>query len=117
MIYPVGLDILNTLSFVKSSFTLDLEHFDWSSDNFKNTGTYMLNDFLDVLRNKDAIFFGAVGDPDVPDHISLWSLLLPIWQKFQQYANVRPARILRGLKLPLVGCKPVRSQYACLLKP
>jgi tartrate dehydrogenase/decarboxylase / D-malate dehydrogenase len=67
----------------------------------------MPDDFLEVLKPKDAIFFGAVGDEAVPDHISLWSLLLPIRQKFQQYANVRPVRILRGLKSPLAGCKPV----------
>ena len=111
MTYLVGLAVLDSLSSVTESFTLDLEHFNWSSDNFKSTGAYMPDNFLDILQIKDAIFFGAVGDPTVPDHISLWSLLLPIPQRFQQYANVRPVRILRGLKSPLAGCKPVSFQH------
>ncbi|KII86969.1 hypothetical protein PLICRDRAFT_276163 [Plicaturopsis crispa FD-325 SS-3] len=105
-VISAGLTVLETLSSVTGTFTLDLEHFDWSSDKFKATGSYMPDDFLDVLRPKDAIFFGAVGDPNVPDHISLWSLLLPIRQRFQQYANVRPTRILRGTTSPLAGIKP-----------
>jgi tartrate dehydrogenase/decarboxylase/D-malate dehydrogenase len=106
----VGLIVLDTLSSVTGSFVLDLEHLDWSSAKFKATGAYMPDNFLEVLRPMDAIFFGAVGDPSVPDHISLWSLLLPIRQRFQQYANVRPIRILRGLKSPLAGCGPVSLQ-------
>lgn len=123
----LGLLVLQTLSRVMGSFSLDLANFDWSSEKYKQTGAYMPDDFLEVLRPFDAIFFGAgvlpstgmqlrgsismhivVGDPTVPDHISLWSLLLPLRQQFQQYVNLRPVRILRGLSSPLSGCKPVR---------
>lgn len=107
----LGLSILDTLSSVTGSFTLELEHFDWSSNKFKVTGAYMPDNFLDILRPKDAIFFGAVGDPTVPDHISLWSLLLPMRQQFQQYVNIRPVRVLRGLKSPLSGCKQVGASW------
>lgn len=105
---------MDTLSSVTGSFTLELEHFDWSSDKFKATGAYMPDNFLDILRPKDAIFFGAVGDPSVPDHISLWSLLLPMRQRFQQYVNIRPVRVLRGLKSPLSACKPVSLKFLTL---
>ncbi|KAF7973968.1 hypothetical protein HWV62_13942 [Athelia sp. TMB] len=101
-----GLSVLETLSNTTGSFKLDLTHFDWSSQKYKQTGSYMPDDFLEVLRPFDAIFFGAVGDPTVPDHISLWSLLLPLRQRYQQYVNLRPVRILRGLSSPLSGCKP-----------
>lgn len=99
--------MLDVISVVTGAFKLEVEHFDWSSDRYKKTGSYMPDNFIELLQPKDAIFFGAVGDPTVPDHISLWSLLLPIRQRFQQYANVRPVRILKGVKSPLAACKAV----------
>ncbi|OZJ02918.1 putative tartrate dehydrogenase/decarboxylase TtuC' [Bifiguratus adelaidae] len=105
-VIEAALAVLDALASAGGSFVLDYEHFDWSSERFKTTGSYMPDSFLDVLQPKDAIFFGAVGDPTVPDHISLWSLLLPIRQRFQQYANVRPIRVLKGIKSPLADCKP-----------
>lgn len=89
------------------TYKLDYQNFDWGSNRYLSTGKYMPEDALDQLRPHEAIFFGAVGDPKVPDHISLWELLLPIRQRFQQYANLRPTRILKGIKSPLAGVEPV----------
>ena len=80
---------------------IEFTHFDWGSDYYKKTGTMMPEDGLERLKSFDAIFFGAVGAPDVPDHITLWGLRLPICQGFDQYANVRPTRILPGITAPL----------------
>ncbi|MGB0795170.1 MAG: tartrate dehydrogenase [Candidatus Puniceispirillaceae bacterium] len=80
---------------------IEFTHFDWGSDYYKKTGTMMPEDGLETLKSFDAIFFGSVGAPDVPDHITLWGLRLPICQGFDQYANVRPTRILPGITAPL----------------
>src|SRR4051812_19598268 len=82
-------------------FTLEFQDFDWGSDYYKKHGVMMPADGADRLRAFDAIFFGAVGAPDVPDHITLWGLRLAICQPFDQYANVRPTRILPGITSPL----------------
>src|SRR3982750_2566565 len=80
---------------------MQFQHFDWSSDRYKKKGAYIPDGGLEELKKFDAIFFGAVGAPDVPDHLSLWGLRLPICQGFDQYANVRPARVLPGIRSPL----------------
>jgi len=82
-------------------FELAWEHLDWSCDRYRHTGRMMPGNGLDILRSYDAIFLGAVGDPAVPDHVSLWGLLLPIRRGFQQYVNLRPVRLLRGITSPL----------------
>lgn len=76
-------------------------HFDWSCDRYLKTGKMMPEDGLEQLRVFDAIYLGAVGSPSVPDHISLWGLLIPIRRTFQQYVNLRPARLLPGIETPL----------------
>jgi isocitrate/isopropylmalate dehydrogenase len=83
---------------------VDFTTFDWSSKNYLARGWYMPPDGLDRLKKFEAIYFGAVGWPDVPDHISLWGLILPIRKTLNQYVNVRPTRILPGTKSPLEGC-------------
>jgi tartrate dehydrogenase/decarboxylase/D-malate dehydrogenase len=83
-------------------FALEFTHFDWSSARYRRTGRYFPEGGLEELRRHDAIFFGAVGSPDVPDHVSLWELRLAICQGFDLYANVRPARLLPGIRSPLV---------------
>ena len=93
-VIPAGIEVLKKLD----GFRLEFEHFDWSSERYQKTGAYIPEGGLDKLRKFDAIFFGAVGAPDVPDHVSLWGLRLPICQGFDQYANVRPARVLPGVK-------------------
>ena len=97
-VIPAGIEVLQKL---QDGFRLEFENFDWSSKRFQQTGRYIPEGGLDKLKAFDAIFFGAVGAPDVPDHLSLWGLRLPICQGFDQYANVRPARVLPGIKSPL----------------
>jgi tartrate dehydrogenase/decarboxylase/D-malate dehydrogenase len=84
-------------------FRLGFESFPWGSDYYRKTGLMMPEDGLEQLRPFSAIYFGAVGDPDIPDHITLWGLRLKICQGFDQYANVRPTRILPGITSPLRG--------------
>ncbi|SMR55263.1 unnamed protein product [Zymoseptoria tritici ST99CH_1E4] len=100
-VVDAGVQVLQTLSDADGSFKLHFEHYDWSSETYKKTGKYIPDGGLESLKKHDAILFGAVGAPDVPDHISLWGLRLAICQPFQQYANVRPTRIFKGTQSPL----------------
>ena len=102
-VIAAGLQALQVLAGRDRGFKLTVEHFPWSSDYYKKHGYYIPEGGLAKLKTFDAIFFGAVGAPDVPDHVSLWGLRLPICQGFDQYANVRPARVLPGVTSPLVG--------------
>ena len=102
-VIAAGLRVLDVLAARDRGFRLKVEHFPWSSDYYKRHGHYIPDGGLERLRTFDAIFFGAVGAPDVPDHVSLWGLRLPICQGFDQYANVRPARVLPGVESPLKG--------------
>jgi tartrate dehydrogenase/decarboxylase / D-malate dehydrogenase len=95
-VIPAGMEVLQKLSSVEK-FSVEFSHFDWSSRRYLETGRYIPEGGLDRLKKFDAIFFGAVGAPDVPDHLSLWGLRLPICQGFDQYANVRPSRVLPGI--------------------
>lgn len=99
-VIAAGVEVLQALS-QKSGFNLNFKNFDWSSETYLQTGNYIPDGGLNELKTCDAIFFGAVGALNVPDHISLWGLRLPICQGFDQYANVRPARVLPGVKSPL----------------
>ncbi|KAJ5502496.1 Tyrosyl-DNA phosphodiesterase [Penicillium fimorum] len=101
-----GITALNALTDTLKTFKLDFKNYDWSSETYKKTGKYIPDGGLEELKKHDAIFFGAVGAPDVPDHISLWGLRLAICQPFQQYANVRPTRVFRGTESPLRKCGP-----------
>ncbi|OJJ00559.1 hypothetical protein ASPVEDRAFT_27283 [Aspergillus versicolor CBS 583.65] len=103
-VVDAGVTVLQALAEKLQSFSLDFTHLDWSSETFKTTGKYIPDGGLEELRKNDAILFGAVGAPDVPDHISLWGLRLAICQPLQQYANVRPTRVLRGTQSPLRNC-------------
>ena len=96
-----GIKVLGALARQSGKFKFDFKHYDWSSDTYLRHGCYIPAGGLEKLKRCDAIFFGAVGDPRVPDHISLWGLRLPICQGFDQYANVRPARVLPGVSSPL----------------
>ena len=101
-----GLEVLDALAARDGGFSLVIDHYDWGTDYYKRHGALMPADGLRQLRSADAIYFGAVGAPDVPDHVTLWGLRLPICQGFDQYANVRPTRILPGVKSPLAGVGP-----------
>ena len=100
------IEVLGALQKRFPGIRLSFEEFDWGSDYYKKNGIMMPSDGLKTLEPFDAILFGAVGAPDVPDHITLWGLRLEICQGFDQYANVRPARMLPGISSPLRNCEP-----------
>ena len=100
-VIPEGIRVLEVLQKCTGNFRMTFETFPWGSDYYHAHGRMMPENGLDTLKAFDAIYFGAVGHPSVPDHISLWGLRLPICQGFDQYANVRPARILPGVRSPL----------------
>ena len=102
-VIAAGVEVLSALAARDGGFALRFEHFDWGSDYYKIHGEMMPADGRDRLKPFDAIYFGAVGAPDVPDHVTLWGLRLAICQPFDQYANVRPTRILPGIVSPLRG--------------
>ena len=105
-VVPAGQQVLEALVASSKSFRFEFENFDWGGDYYRKHGVMMPEDGLDAIRDKDAILFGSAGDPDIPDHITLWGLRLKICQGFDQYANVRPTRILPGIDAPLKRCKP-----------
>jgi tartrate dehydrogenase/decarboxylase/D-malate dehydrogenase len=105
-VVPAGQEVLQALAEVSGTYGFEFENFGWGGDHYRQHGVMMPSDGLDALRNKDAILFGSAGDPDIPDHITLWGLRLKICQGFDQYANVRPTRILPGIESPLKRCKP-----------
>jgi tartrate dehydrogenase/decarboxylase/D-malate dehydrogenase len=104
-VVPAGQQVLAALAAGSPSFRFEFEDFGWGGDYYRQHGVMMPADGLDALRHKDAILFGSAGDPDIPDHITLWGLRLKICQGFDQYANVRPTRILPGIDGPLKRCK------------
>ncbi len=100
-VIPAGLEVLSALRQLRGDFDLAIQHFPWGTDYYHQTGLMMPDDGLETLKPFDAIYFGAVGHPTVPDHLTLWGLRLKICQGFDQYANVRPARVLPGIESPL----------------
>ncbi|MEX2536322.1 MAG: tartrate dehydrogenase [Trueperaceae bacterium] len=102
---PLGLELLQAAGH-RFGFGLDTQHFPWGCEYYTKTGGMMPDDGLEQLRPFDAIFLGAVGYPGVPDHVSLWGLLIPIRRIFRQYVNLRPVRLLPGVTSPLAGRGP-----------
>jgi len=100
-VIAAGIEALSTVAKRDGGFTFTFDHFDWSSERYKKTGAFMPENGRDLIKGHDAILFGSAGAPDVPDHITLWGLRLAICQPFDQYANVRPTRILPGITSPL----------------
>jgi tartrate dehydrogenase/decarboxylase/D-malate dehydrogenase len=100
-VIAAGVEALEACATRDGGFSIAFDHFDWGTERYKRTGTFMPADGLDQIRRHDAILFGSAGAPDVPDHITLWGLRLAICQPFDQYANVRPTRILPGITSPL----------------
>jgi tartrate dehydrogenase/decarboxylase/D-malate dehydrogenase len=105
-VIPAGLRVLAALAERSGDFKLDVTDFPWGSDYYRATGKMMAEDGLETLKGFDAIFFGAVGDQQLPDDITLWGLRLRICQGFDQYANIRPTRVLPGLTSPLRAVNP-----------
>ena len=101
-----GIAVMRTVASNDSSLELQFEEFPWGSEHYLEHGVMMPEDALETLRGFDEIYLGAVGWPTVPDHVSLWGLLLPIRRSFDQYVNLRPARLLRGVESPLRSADP-----------
>ncbi len=99
-VLPEGMRVLEAAG-RRFGFECDFAQFDWSCERFTKTGRMMPEDGLAQLRAFEAIYLGAVGFPGVPDHVSLWGLLIPIRRGFHQYVNLRPVRLLRGVRSPL----------------
>src|SRR3989442_8262706 len=104
-VVPEGMRVLDAAG-RRFGFDIEWATFDWSCERYTQTGRMMPEDGLDQLRRFEGIFLGAVGFPGVPDHVSLWGLLIPIRRGFRQYVNLRPVRLLRGVRSPLAGRGP-----------
>lgn len=101
-----GVKVLKEAARLDGSFDFEFTYFPWGCEYYKETGRMMAPDGIEQLRKFDAIFLGAVGAPGVPDHISLWDLLLIIRKSFDQYINLRPVKLLRGAPTPLANVNP-----------
>src|SRR5262245_28604061 len=109
-VVPEGIRVLEAVT-ARFGLAFTWDTFDWSCQRFAKTGAMMPADGLEQIRHHDAIYLGAVGWPGVPDHVSLWGLLIPIRRGFQQYVNLRPVRLFQGLKSPLADRKPGEIDY------
>lgn len=109
-VVPEGIRVLNAAA-RRFQFSLLWQHFDWNCQTYVATGRMMPADGLEQLRRHDAVFLGAVGFPGVPDHVSLWGLLIPIRREFDQYVNLRPVRLLAGVPCPLAGRRPEEIDF------
>ncbi|NWJ40059.1 MAG: tartrate dehydrogenase [Geothrix sp.] len=101
-VVPEGIRVLEAAA-TKHDLRFHWDEFPWSCETFLQTGRMMPEDGLDQIRHHDSIYLGAVGFPGVPDHISLWGLLIPIRRGFKQYANIRPVKLMPGVPCPLAG--------------
>jgi len=110
-VVPAGQQVLQALAATQANFRFEFTSYGWGGDWYREHGVMMPDKGLDELRDKDAILFGSAGDPHIPDHITLWGLRLKICQGFDQYANVRPTRILPGIDAPLKRCTPEQLNW------
>jgi tartrate dehydrogenase/decarboxylase/D-malate dehydrogenase len=110
-VITAGVEVLKAVAERDGGFGLDVETFPWGADYYRAHGVMMPEDGVDTLRGFDAIYFGSAGDPHVPDHITLWGLRLKICQTLDQYANVRPSRLLPGIDGPLKGVGPEQLDW------
>jgi tartrate dehydrogenase/decarboxylase / D-malate dehydrogenase len=109
-VVPEGIRVLEAVG-RKFDIAFKWQEYDWSCERFKKKGAMMPADGLDQIRDTDAIYLGAVGFPGVPDHVSLWGLLIPIRRGFHQYINLRPVRLFHGVESPLAKRKPGDIDY------
>jgi tartrate dehydrogenase/decarboxylase/D-malate dehydrogenase len=100
-VVSAGIEVLNAVAKRDANFGFSVDSFDWGGEYYKKNGRMMPENGLDLIRHHDAVLFGSAGHPEIPDHITLWGLRLAICQSFDQYANVRPTRILPGITSPL----------------
>jgi tartrate dehydrogenase/decarboxylase/D-malate dehydrogenase len=113
-VVPEGIRVLEAAG-QRFGFRFNCHEFDWSCETYVKTGKMMPDDGLRQLQPYDAIFLGAVGHPSVPDHVSLWGLLIPIRRGFRQYANLRPVRLFDGIETPLKNWKPGQIDF-CVVR-
>jgi tartrate dehydrogenase/decarboxylase/D-malate dehydrogenase len=113
-VVPEGIRVLEEVG-RRFDIGFSWQHFDWSCDRYVKTGSMMPADGIDQLRPFDAIYLGAIGRPDVPDHLSLWGLLIPIRRSFQQYVNLRPCKLLPGIATPLRDFPPGEIDF-CIVR-
>ena len=104
-VMPEGIRVLEAVG-SKHNIIFDWKNFDWSCETYLETGRMMPADGIEQLSGFNAVYLGAVGFPSVPDHESLWGLLIPIRREFDQHINLRPVRLFEGVPCPLVGRKP-----------
>ena len=105
-VLPEAIKVLEVLA-ATCGFQLQFSSYDYSCSYYRTHGKMMADDGLERLRDSDSIFLGAVGFPGVPDHVSLWGLLIPIRRSFRQYVNLRPVRLLKGIHSPLRNAPPI----------
>ena len=113
-VVPEGIRVLEAAA-RRFDLSFSWKNFNWSCETYLSTGRMMPEDALEQLRPFDAIFLGAVGYPGVPDHVSLWGLLIPIRRGFKQYVNLRPVRLLEGITTPLSGRGPGEIDF-CIVR-
>jgi tartrate dehydrogenase/decarboxylase/D-malate dehydrogenase len=113
-VVPEGIRVLDAAG-QRFGFQMNWRAFDWSCETYARSGKMMPADGLEQLRPFDAIFLGAVGHPSVPDHVSLWGLLIPIRRAFRQYVNLRPVRLFDGIETPLKNWKPGQIDF-CIVR-
>jgi tartrate dehydrogenase/decarboxylase/D-malate dehydrogenase len=112
-VIPEGLRVLEAAG-KKFGLSYEMTHFDWSCEVYAKTGRMMPEDGLEQLKKFDALFLGAVGYPGVPDHVSLWGLLIPIRRGFDQYVNLRPVKLFRGVSTPLANRTPEEIDFVVI---
>jgi tartrate dehydrogenase/decarboxylase/D-malate dehydrogenase len=112
-VIPCGIEVLK-LAASGGGFGIEFNEFPWGCDFYLRERRMMPPDGFDRLRGFDAIYLGAIGDPRVPDHISVWELILPLRQRFEQYVNLRPMRLLGGTACPLAGRTPADIDMVCV---
>ncbi len=113
-VVPQGIRVLEAAG-KRFGFQFNWRPFDWSCETYAKTGKMMPADGLEQLQPFDAIFLGAVGHLSVPDHVSLWGLLIPIRRGFRQYVNLRPVRLFEGIETPLKNWKPGQIDF-CIVR-
>ncbi len=110
-VVPAGQHVLDTAAEVSGEFHFNYDTFEWSCEYYAKHGKMMPDNALEILKQYDAIVLGAVGFPGIPDHVSLWGLLLPIRRSFQQYINLRPVKLMPGIQTPLAGRSPADIDF------
>src|SRR6476620_4854350 len=112
-VIPAGIDVVKKAA-AACGASVEFTDCPWGCDYYKTHGRMMPEDGFDRLQEFDAIYLGAIGDPSVPDHVAVWQLLLPIRQRFDQYVNLRPMRLLQGLSSPLANRGPADIDMVCV---